>query len=127
MTLIHLQEEKSAPWIRPCDQTLRSDTVMRPLCFPVLVAVAHCAFPTPPFLHISFSCVTRRLRWTGDVSAAERALFSEMLFGLIGSRLDAVGSTIQPNCSFNILCLFFKIAERQECFIRGGDSMRRGK
>lgn len=40
------------------------------------------------------------------VTSVETEHFSVVLFGSISDQLAAVGPTIQPNCSFSILCLF---------------------
>lgn len=96
------------------DQTLRSDTAMLLIVSQPLVSVIYFVFDTSINLHffIMSFCIQVDLCVT---SVERKANFSVVLFGLISGQLDAVGSTIQPNCSFRILCLFSECQNARMC------------
>lgn len=109
MTLIHLVEENQLHGSNI--EIRRSD-------------VGHC-FSAPCFsyslcfaqiyLYISLLMSCRVQVDLCDASVKSKANFSVVPFGLISGQLDAVGSTIQANCSFSILCLFSDCQNARMC------------
>lgn len=106
MTLIHLMEENLR---HGSDNEIRQSHVSR--CFSVLVPVTHFVFYTQSLVSI----MSHYFQMVLCVTSAETQHFSEVLFGSISDELAAFGSTILPNCSFSILCLFSDCQNTRMC------------